>query len=79
MGCPRHKMPQLLYIAASLLQNRFENLLKIFRVRGCWIFYHGFTWKIRGKFLKMKKSGCCRLLLQMGTRMNFYANLPMNL
>ena len=55
MGCPRQKMPQLLYIAASLLQNRFENLLKIFRVHGCWILYHGFTWKICGKLLEMKK------------------------
>ena len=55
MICPRQKMPRLLYIAASLLQNRFENLLKIFRVHGCWILYHGFTWKICGKFLKMKK------------------------
>ena len=68
MGCPRQKMPQLLYIAASLLQNRFENILKMFRVHGCWILYHGFTRKICGKFLKMKKSGCCSLLQQMGTR-----------
>ena len=69
MGCPRQKMPQLLYIAASLLQNRFENILEILRVHGCWILYHGFSWEICGKFLKMKKSGCCSLFQQMGTRM----------
>ena len=69
-------MPRLLYIAASLLQNRFENLLKIFRVHGCWILYQGFTWEKMWETFKnekkcpsiLKKSGFCSLVQQMGTR-----------
>ena len=44
-----------LYIAASLLPNRFENLFKIFRVHGCKTLYHGFTCKKCGNFFKNER------------------------